>query len=114
MPSSRSVRKIRIAISPRFATRTFRKNGISRLVVFGGDALANACEPPRARGCAVHEHTLERLLERVPQLARRLGSDLELQRVETTPFERFDGRNGRSLLRGIRRRGRASTIDAVP
>ena len=29
MPSSRSVRKIRIAISPRFATRTFEKSGMS-------------------------------------------------------------------------------------
>src|SRR5438128_1284673 len=29
MPSSRSVRKIRIAISPRFATRTLEKGGIS-------------------------------------------------------------------------------------
>src|SRR6266540_4163867 len=31
MPSSRSVRKIRIAISPRFATRTLEKGAISRV-----------------------------------------------------------------------------------
>ena len=47
IPSSRRVRKIRTAISPRFATRTFEKSGIARVFSRSDDAPGSADRRPR-------------------------------------------------------------------
>src|SRR5437588_5892248 len=82
MPRSRNVRKIRIAISPRFATSTLEKAGITERILSGRD-LRRSADPGPSR----------------PRARCRCALPLELQRPRLLGDGRVRPRDGDRLVR---------------